>query len=1680
MATPNVVDREPDGTAIEPQKVKHAFFGALTLIIKVQGLPNLAHIHEAVRNAQHETKTAAQNTIKAISDIRDELQNANKISQQTITTIQDNANVALATGATAKEAVEIGKATYKMVKEMKPGGTPSQSNMAQTYASIVARGGLTASMHNPVNHRASPVQAQREIIVNIRDPVTITNIRAMSPRSLKAHVDRAIEQSNNEHINKIKVVSSNQLKSGDLSIKTVTSAETEALRQFAEDWEHRIGNGATVRIVTYGVLAHGIRPSSMDMDHFDEVKDGILQDNKPFIPNAEIKYIGWLTRSSPSKSASSVIVEFARAEDANRIIDEGLIWQGEVFQATIACGYCAQDHPTRECPTRNDDKAPRKCAACRGEHEAWSGQCPTRKEEMAKVKAAYKARPNYHPETPLPLMSPTKKIQKRQVPTSSQPYDKNADISIHVANDSTDAENARPKRAYNVRKSKDTVMATLPRDPRIQEYDIIAIQEPWRNPFSDTTHHPAKDLFHLCYPRMEEGESARVCFFISKQLDHSQWHFKETNRYLCTLILETKAEGGSKIAIHNVSEMQNLRQMEQIIIGDFNLHHEHWGGKIMDEFSMTSHLREGTITFEEADRRSTIDLSLTTIGLVDRLIRCEIDESINHDSDHLPIVTSLDLAVIQLQPKMRLKWKAIDEAAFTKTLKQELPSLRRPRTKTALDAYVTEITTALNAAIEAGVPHCHMTPRSRPGWNEECSAALAETKRLRRIYSRDHTEESWEAYRLSRSKKKRLIGRTLRQSHRERVEQAAESPESLWRIAKCARNRHSQTSAITPALQDPATAATAITPGEKAELFRKVFFPKPPDANLDDIDTAVYVDQISLPPIAEQEVEDAIRNAVPLKAPGPDGIVNRALQIASPWIRQHLTRIFNQSLSLRYCPQHFRSSTTVVIRKPGKDNYTAPKSYRPIALLNTIGKIMDAIVATRLSYIAETYQLLPATHMGGRKLRSTEHALHYIIDRIYDAWNKGGGMVASLLLLDVSGAFDNISHRRLLHNLRKRRVDEKTVRWIASFLGERQTELSIDGFQSEPYKLTTGEPQGSPLSPILYLFYNADLLDRCNQDENTAAMGFIDDVAILAWAKTTEETCTLLQAALREAEDWASSHASVFAPDKFQLTHLTRAKSRIDTSTPLQTRWGVIKPKPTCKYLGVTMDSKLRWRQHIDEMERKVSKTIAALSCLGNTAWGARTKEMRTIYRGVALPQMMYACSAWSNAGWPGNGYTQKTLRKIQSLQGRAARVMSGAYKATSLPALDVEMHLLPIEQQIWKHNIEALDRIGAPSRRPTRESQRRRTKISPLEAIQKTIHDREVNSWTQEQIDPFVAPPWWQGPQTYIEEPAEEARKKHLALLRQEKAAIHIYTDGSGINGQIGAAAVCPTIQQTRSSYMGTEDVSTVYAGELQGISLALDIAQRDRAEGYRRSKVVIYTDNQAAIRSSAKPKGKSGAYLLKKIVAQTAILQENNLPIEIRWVPAHTGVQGNEDADKAAKEATGWRERGAPGPRAEMPAELYSLRSTRKTWTHKEAHKAWAATWAAEKRGRTSYRCTPKPTKKVLRLHGGLSKRQSALLVQLRTEKIGLKDFLFNRRVPDTTDANCPCREGRQTVSHILLRCRTYRQLRRQELGQLSGRHDLRDILSERKAAAKAIKFMELTEILGQFRIESQTRQS
>jgi hypothetical protein len=414
--TLDCIDRS-QGQAVPASHVRTMTTGTLTMISKTLGTPDLTTIQDALSIMQTEAKERAKETAKAIETVTVELRN-------NAADIKRSISIGEQTRAAAVEATEKGRKVVEVVKELKDKAPSARAHGQMSYAAAAANGMLGSGTQSTNVVKAVSLQAQREIIVSTRNPLTISKPRAMNPRNLKSHIERALEQSQNEHIAHVKIMSSNQLKSGDLSLRTATTLETQALRQFAEDWVSRVGNGAYVRNPTYGILAHGIRTSTMEMDKFEEIRDNILQDNRPFIPRAEIKYVGWLTRNATSKSASSVIIDFTKPEDANKTTDEGLVWQGELFQceryerqcrlkqcfkcqryghigtqckAITACGYCAQEHGSRDCPSKAHRVATRKCAACGGAHKAWSHNCPTRKDELAGTKAAYATRSRYHP-----------------------------------------------------------------------------------------------------------------------------------------------------------------------------------------------------------------------------------------------------------------------------------------------------------------------------------------------------------------------------------------------------------------------------------------------------------------------------------------------------------------------------------------------------------------------------------------------------------------------------------------------------------------------------------------------------------------------------------------------------------------------------------------------------------------------------------------------------------------------------------------------------------------------------------------------------------------------------------------------------------------------------------------------------------------------------------------------------------------------------------------------------------------------------------------------------------------------------------------------------------------------------------------------------------------------------------
>jgi len=316
------------------------------------------------------------------------------------------------------------------------------------------------------------------------------------------------------------------------------------------------------------------------------------------------------------------------------------------------------------------------------------------------------------------------------------------------------------------------------------------------------------------------------------------------------------------------------------------------------------------------------------------------------------------------------------------------------------------------------------------------------------------------------------------------------------------------------------TIGTAASNDEKAETFRSTFFPQLPPADLNDIQTAIYPEAVPTPPtITPSQIRTAIEKLARKKAPGPDEISNLVLKKCYDEIKDYLLLLAQESLEMGHFPKAFKESITLVFRKPKKPDYTKPNAYRLIALESTIGKVLESIVAETISYLTETHGLLLDTHFGGRPCRTAEDAMMLLTENIHSAWREK--MVHSAVFMDISGVFNNVHHKRLIHNLRKRRIPEPLVRWIESFLQNRTTWLNFNGTRSPSFPTPAGIPQGSPLSSILYIYYNADLLEiQIPGTTPHLSLGFIDDIGYGVKSITTTGTIAKLEKIMAEAEQW--------------------------------------------------------------------------------------------------------------------------------------------------------------------------------------------------------------------------------------------------------------------------------------------------------------------------------------------------------------------------------------------------------------------------------------------------------------------------------------------------------------------------------------------------------------------------------
>jgi hypothetical protein len=475
---------------------------------------------------------------------------------------------------------------------------------------------------------------------------------------------------------------------------------------------------------------------------------------------------------------------------------------------------------------------------------------------------------------------------------------------------------------------------------------------------------------------------------------------------------------------------------------------------------------------------------------------------------------------------------------------------------------------------------------------------------------------------------------------------------------------------------------TASTNDEKSKALAKSFFPTRPE------DHGVIPDYIYPPPccapdkITREQILLQIQRLKPYKALGPNSIPNIVLTRCSDLLVDRLYYIYKAMLECNMHYASWKTFTTVVLRKPGKLRYDIPKAYCPIALLNTSWKVLAAVIADQLTYYSEKFNLLPATHFGGRPGRTTMDMVHLLVHKIKSAWRHG--KVTSVLFLDVEGAFPNTVPARLVHNLCKRGIPRRYAGFVAGMLEDKTTFLRFNNHTSDAISINNGIGQGDPLSMVLYQFYNADILD-IPRHSNEAAIAYVDDMLIMATAgdfDTMHRILTDMMTRDGGVNDWSKTHNLLLEHSKLALIDFVHRNNRKERP-PLLIQDTMVQPSASTKYLGIIVDQHLNWKAHHAYAVEKGTKWATQIRRLARPSWGITPKYVRCLYIGVALPRILYGADVWcgpptsENPG-PKDLGSAKMVRQLITIQHSGAIAITGALRTSPTDALEVCSFLLP------------------------------------------------------------------------------------------------------------------------------------------------------------------------------------------------------------------------------------------------------------------------------------------------------------------------------------------------------------------------------------------------------------------
>ncbi|XP_075157695.1 uncharacterized protein LOC142230962 [Haematobia irritans] len=612
---------------------------------------------------------------------------------------------------------------------------------------------------------------------------------------------------------------------------------------------------------------------------------------------------------------------------------------------------------------------------------------------------------------------------------------------------------------------------------------------------------------------------------------------------------------------------------------------------------------------------------------------------------------------------------------------------------------------------------------------------------------------------------------------------------------------------------------------------------------------------------------------------------------------RRLLQIYNTIFSTGIIPQQWKISTIIPINKPNKDK-SVINGYRPISLIPCTSKLLEKIVASRISWFLLKHKFLSSQQVAFKPKKGTLDALTYIDHLTASTISHRGHL--SILSIDFEKAFDRIGVHTIIEQLLEWKLGNKIVNYVFAFLTNRKIRVRVNNTYSSIMPLHNGIPQGSPLSVVLFQIATERLNRIISTHKYFKHVIYADDLYIVIKHKVNVDLQEEIDDLFTSIDDWCRSTGSKISFSKTKCLHICRKHMCLHTNFVIQNT--EIETVNSLKILGVIFNKNFSWSSHIDHLKLSLQTRINLIKCLASSKSNAHQNALLNAVQSLIVSKLDYGLTIYGKA-------PKSLLNKINPMYHSAVRIALGALRSTPIINLLAESGMCTLKERFNKLLVNLITQIKFPSEAHL---------IKRISSIQTLTTLKRPSSLflamklaTKLGIDPKphkayfpTEPPWNLNKKVFVVN-LIDLGKKHTPLVEfcslfkeisssfTNKKWNLLFTDGSKTQTTTACAVINHKLQ---TDFMAILDENTsIFTAESAAIYWTLNKYKNVRG------KFILCSDSQSAIKAIQNINNRS--IIVSKI---RDILIKYHTKFKIMWIPGHAGIFGNTLADEAAKFAS------------------------------------------------------------------------------------------------------------------------------------------------------------------------------